>query len=45
MVCDQPSGKVYGTKANNLEDSFEVEDNFVLMATFANGIVATMDGS
>ena len=26
-------------------DSFEVEDNFVLVATFANGVIATMDGS
>jgi myo-inositol 2-dehydrogenase/D-chiro-inositol 1-dehydrogenase len=37
--------KVYATRAKNLDSSFEVEDNFVLVATFANGVIATMDGS
>ncbi|MDA4129536.1 MAG: Gfo/Idh/MocA family oxidoreductase [Thaumarchaeota archaeon] len=37
--------KVFAATAQNLDDSFEVEDTFVLMATFANGVIATMDGS
>jgi predicted dehydrogenase len=36
---------VFAATAQNLDDSFEVEDTFVLMVTFANGLIATMDGS
>ncbi|MDA4111361.1 MAG: Gfo/Idh/MocA family oxidoreductase [Thaumarchaeota archaeon] len=37
--------KVYASRAKNLDESFEVEDNFILIATYANGAIATMDGS
>jgi len=40
-----PLVSVYATKANNLDNSFEVEDNFVILATYSNGAIASMDGS
>ena len=36
---------VFSTRAQNLDESFEVEDNFSIMVTYSTGAVATIDGS
>jgi myo-inositol 2-dehydrogenase/D-chiro-inositol 1-dehydrogenase len=36
---------VFSIRAQNLDESFEVEDNFSMIVTYSNGAVATIDGS